>query len=214
MKNSKKLFSFFLLSIISLIAIQIPFTQLLGSNVHFTLFDFIAPTLGSFMGIFPAITAVFGIQVLNYIIHGSQFDVGGIIRLFPTLFAVVYFSQKRSLNWIIPILAIVAFDLNPIGRSAWQYSMFWLIPVFANFFHKNIFARSLGATFTAHAVGGVLWVWTFGLSKELWLSLIPVVIVERLALAAGITLFYFVFSKVLNYATKKKILSLPNISIS
>ena len=92
--------------------------------------------------------------------------------------------------------------------------MFWLIPIAANFFHKNLFLKSLGATFTAHAVGGALWVWTFGLTKEIWLGLIPVVIVERLAMASGITLFYFVFSKAIKFVTNKKYFHFPNISTS
>lgn len=212
--NKKKFISIILLTLIALAALQVPFTQLVGSKVKFTLFDFIAPTLGIFLGTVPGIIAVFLAQILNYIIQGTNTDIGSIIRLFPTLFGVFYFAKKRSVNILIPILAIIAFNLHPIGRSAWQYSLFWLIPVAANFFHKNLFARSLGATFTAHAVGGALWVWAFGLSKEIWLSLIPVVAVERLAMACGITLFYFVFTKILNYAIKKKLLSLPTFQVS
>lgn len=201
-----RIISIFLFSILGLIALQIPFTRLLGSNVKFTLFDFIAPTAGAFIGTLPGVISVLLMQIFNLFIHGSKWDMGGIIRLFPTLFAVLYFSKKRQINWIIPLLAIIAFNLNPIGRSAWQYSMFWLIPIAANFFHKNLFTRSLGATFTAHAVGGAFWVWYFGLSKTIWLALIPQVIVERLAMACGITLFSYIFAKVLNFALKKKIL--------
>ncbi|MBI4067267.1 hypothetical protein HY407_02695 [Candidatus Gottesmanbacteria bacterium] len=203
-----KIISLFLFTILGLIALQVPFTRLLGSNVKFTLFDFIAPTAGAFIGSLPGVISVLIMQITNLVLHGTNADLGGIIRLFPTLFAVVYFSKKRTINWIIPLLAIVAFNLNPIGRSAWQYSLFWIIPLVANLFHKNLFARSLGATFTAHAVGGAIWVWTFGLTKEIWLGLIPVVAVERLAMASGITLFYFVFSKVLNYAAKTKLFTI------
>lgn len=207
MKKNHILF-ILLFTFVGLISLQIPFTRLMGSNVKFTLFDFLAPTAGVFIGTLPGIISVFLMQILNYLIHGSKFDIGGIVRLFPTLFAVIYFSKKRSLNWIIPLLAIVAFNLNPIGRSAWQYSLFWLIPVAAHFYRKNLFARSLGATFTAHAVGGSLWVWVFGLSKVVWMALIPQVIVERIAMACGITIFYFIFSKVLHYAAKTKLSTL------
>lgn len=194
-------------TILGLAALQIPFTRLLGSNVKFTLFDFLAPTAGAFLGTVPGVISVFLMQAINYLIHGAKFDVGGIIRLFPTLFAVAYFAKKRTFNVVIPVLCMLAFNLNPIGRSAWQYSMFWLIPIAAHFFRKNLFVRSLGATFTAHAVGGALWVWAFGLSKTIWLALIPQVIMERTLMAAGIAISYVVLTNVLKAAAKQKILS-------
>lgn len=195
-------------TILGLIALQIPFTRLLGSNVKFTLFDFFAPSTGAFLGTAPGIISVFLMQGINYLVHGSKFDIGGIIRLFPTLFAVAYFAKKRTFNVIVPILCIIAFNLNPIGRSAWQYSMFWLIPIATHFFRKNLFARSLGATFTAHAVGGALWVWAFGLTKTIWLALIPQVIIERALMATGIAISYVVLTNVLRVAAKQKFFSL------
>ncbi len=205
--KKKQLIFISIFTILGLIALQIPFTRLLGSNVKFTLFDFLAPTAGAFLTTVPGIISVFLMQAINYLVHGSKFDIGGIIRLFPTLFAVAYFAKKRTFNIVVPILAIIAFNLNPIGRSAWQYSMFWLIPIAAHFFRKNLFARSLGATFTAHAVGGALWVWVFGLSKTIWLALIPQVILERTLMAAGIAVSYVVLTNVLKAAAKQKTLS-------
>src|SRR3989344_3452441 len=144
-----------MLTVLGIIALQIPFTRLLGANVKFTLFDFLAPTFGAFINTLPGVLVVLFIQLVNIAIQGiSNVGVASIIRLFPILFGVFYFSQKRSLNIIIPILAIVAFNLHPIGASAWQYSLMWLIPIAAHIFRKNLYIRSLGATFTAHAVGG------------------------------------------------------------
>lgn len=205
MKRNRLIF-ISIFTFIGLIALQIPFTRLMGSNVKFTLFDFFAPTAGAFLTTVPGIISVFLMQVINYLLHGSKFDVGGIIRLFPTLFAVAYFAKKRTFNVIVPILCIIAFNLNPIGRSAWQYSMFWFIPIAAHFGRKHLFVRSLGATFTAHAVGGALWVWAFGLSKTIWLALIPQVIMERILFTAGISIFYVVVSNILNLAEKKKLI--------
>lgn len=200
----KQLIFITIFTVLGLLTLQIPFTRLLGSNVKFTLFDFLAPTAGAFLGTVPGVISVFLMQALNYLLHGSKFDVGSIIRLFPTLFAVAYFAKKRTLNIIVPVLCIIAFNLNPIGRSAWQYSMFWLIPIAAHFFRKNLFAKSLGATFTAHAVGGALWIWTFGLTKTIWLALIPQVIVERTLMAGGIAISYVVLTGVLKAAAKSR----------
>lgn len=194
-------------TILGIISLQIPFSQVLGSNTKFTLFDFFAPSVGSFLGSIPGVISVFLMQIINYVLHGKNFDLGGIIRIFPTLFAVSYFAKKRIFNIIVPMLAIAAFNIHPIGRSAWQYSMFWLIPIAAHFYRKNLFVRSLGTTFTAHAVGGALWIWAFGLSREMWLALIPQTAMERTLFASGITIFYFVFSQLLNYLKSKNFLS-------
>lgn len=203
--------SFF--TLLGLLALQIPFSRLLGSSVKFTLFDFFAPTAGAFLGTIPGVLSVFLMQILNIILHGAKIpDAGAIIRLFPTLFAVMYFAKKRAMNIIVPALAFAAFNLHPVGRSAWQYSLLWLIPIAAHFGRKNVLIRSLGATFTAHAVGGALWVWTFGLSRTIWLALIPQVIIERTLMATGITLSYFILEKSLNYIADKKILPFLHIS--
>lgn len=194
-------------TILGLIALQIPFSRILGSSIKFTLFDFFAPTAGAFLETTPGVISVFAMQILNIILHGGKIpDIGGIIRLFPTLFALFYFAKKRTVNIFIPALAIVIFNLHPIGRSAWQYSLFWLIPIAAHFLRRNLFVRSLGATFTAHAVGSALWVWAFGLTREIWISLIPQTAMERVLFASGISVFYIVLTNVLNYAAKRKFL--------
>jgi hypothetical protein len=181
-----------------LFALHIPFSLILGANVKFTLFDFFAPTIGAFIGPIAGIATILFTQLFNIVIMHQPFEIATIIRLFPILFAVLYFSKRTRINFIIPLLCMVAFNLNPIGRSAWQYSLFWLIPAFSYFFGKNTFIKSLGATFSAHAVGGALWVWTFGLSKEIWLALIPQTMMERLLMAGGITVFY----AIINWAIK------------
>ena len=170
----KQLIFISIFTLLGFFALQVPFTRVLGSNVKFTLFDFLAPTAGAFLSTPGGIISVLIMQILNLLVHGvNNIGVASIIRLFPILFAVFYFSKKRSVNIFIAALAILAFNLHPIGRSAWQYSMFWLIPIAAHFFRKNLFIRSLGTTFTAHAVGSALWVWAFGMTREMWLALIP-----------------------------------------
>lgn len=205
MKN--KILFIFIFTILGLTTLQIPFTTVLGSGTKFTLFDFLAPTAGAFLGTVPGIISVLLMQVINIALHGfNNVGFASLIRLFPVLFGVFYFSKKRSVNLLIPILAIVAFNLHPIGRSAWQYSLFWLIPIAAHFWRKDLFIRSLGATFTAHAVGGALWVWAFGLSKTMWLSLIPQTAIERTLMATGISFSFVVLTNVLKLLSKNKLL--------
>lgn len=196
-------------TILGFLALQVQLTHLAGSKSAFTLFDAFGPIATSFIGTVPGIVAVFLMQLLNFLVHGSKIlDAGTIIRFFPMLFAALYFGKNTKLNWIIPALAIIIFNLNPIGRSAWIYSMFWLIPIVCYFFYdKSLIAKSLGATFTAHAVGGAAWVWVFGLSKTIWLGLIPVTTIERTVFTIGIAATYLVTNNVLNYLMQKKIVS-------
>lgn len=212
MKKQKIIFTVFFI-ILGLIALQIPFTRLLGANVRFTVYDFVAPTIGAFLSTTPGILTVLLIQLINFALHPNTVNgIGSIIRLFPILFAVFYFSKKRQVNLLIPFASIVIFNLHPIGRSAWQYSLLWFIPIIAHFFRKNLYIRSLGSTFTAHSVGGALWVWAFGLSRQMWLALLPQSLMERALMAAGITFSYFALVKVFNYLKAKNLITLPVFS--
>lgn len=179
-------------AVLGLIALQFSVSHLAGSRAQFTVFDAFAPAIGGFLGGIPAIIAVALAEIANFLAHGSQaLDAGTIIRFFPILMAVFYFAKKTQWSFVVPLVAIFLFNLNPVGRSVWYFSLFWLIPVVMYFFQDRwVLARALGATFAAHAVGGALWVWFFHLPREVWISLIPVVIIERLLFAAGITVSY------------------------
>jgi hypothetical protein len=210
MKDSlkKKVWFVLVFAVLGFVALQVSLTHLAGSKVNFTLFDAFAPIAGSFLGSIPGVIAVLLMQIFNFVVHGSHVvDSGTIIRLLPALFATLYFARKSKLNYIIPILAIIAFNLNPAGRSVWYFSLYWLIPVAAYFVReKSLVAKALGATFSAHAVGGAIWIYAFHLSKAVWIGLIPVVAMERLLFAAGIAASYLVMNNVLAFLMKKQII--------
>ena len=135
-------------------------------------------------------------------------DAGTIIRFFPALAGVWYFGSKSKFNIIVPVLAIIAFNLHPIGRTAWVYSLFWTIPVICYFLRERfLLARSLGATFAAHSVGGALWIYAFALPKEVWLGLVPITALERSLFALGIAATYLVLNNALNVLAVKKIVN-------
>lgn len=206
----KKLFFLALFTIVGFLSLQVPFNKLAGSNVSFTLFDFFAPIAGAFLGPFYGIASVLSVMVGNNLIKATPWTAGTIIRLFPTLFAVYYFAtiQKKTGKWIlvVPIIAMLAFLAHPNGRQVPHYTLFWLIPFIAYRFRNNLYLRSLGATFTAHSVGGAAWIWAFNLKAAVWQGLIPVVISERLLFAAGIAGSYVIVKYSLNYLASKKIL--------
>ncbi|MEK9182917.1 MAG: hypothetical protein AAB849_00195 [Patescibacteria group bacterium] len=192
------------------IALQIPVAQVVGSKVKFTVYDAFAPIAGAFIGSLPGVIAVFLMQFFNFLTHGAKIvDAGTIIRFFPTLFAALYFAKKGKLNLIIPILAIAAFIIHPIGRTVWYFTLYWTIPIVAYFFRDRfLLARALGSTFTAHAVGGSLWIWTFSLPAPVWISLIPVVAMERLLFALGIAGTFLLVNNLLGLAEKKRLINL------
>lgn len=205
MKN--KLIFFTIFSILGLIALQIPVNFLAGSKVKFTLFDLFAPASGAFIGTTFGIFSVLTAQIINIALHGFVLDRGVIIRLFPTLFAIWFFSKKDSRQLLIPLIAIISFNLNPVGRSVWFYSLFWLVPYIVwPLRERFLIARSLGATMTAHAVGGAIWIWAFSLPSAVWISLIPIVIVERMIFALGISANYILFNNVLKFVAEKKLI--------
>ena len=101
---------------------------------------------------------------------------------------------------------MVSFWAHPVGRIVWFYPLMWLIPIAAYFKRDWLYLRALGATFTAHAVGGAAWIWAFNLPASVWQSLIPVVAMERLLFAGGISAAYLVFAKVLKFLTAKRLI--------
>lgn len=212
-KREANLLFLFLFTIVGYIGLQIPFTKLAGSNVSFTLFDFFAPIAGAFLGPLLGIASVLTVQIANIAVHQTPLTTGAIIRLFPTLFAVYYFAVLSRKNgkreWpilVVPFLAILAFLAHPIGRTVWYYSLFWFIPALAYFKKDWLLARSLGATFAAHAVGGAAWIWAFNLPASVWQNLIPIVIQERLVFALGISASYLIIKQVLAFLIAKKLL--------
>src|SRR3989344_8814824 len=199
-----------LFALVGFIALQIPVAQLEGSKVKFTVYDAFAPIAVAFIGSIPGVIAVFLMQFFNFLARGAHIeDAGTIVRFFPTLFAALYFAKKGKFNLIIPAIAIAAFVAHPIGRTVWYFALFWTIPMLAYFLRERfLLARALGSTFTAHAVGGALWMWAFSLPAPVWISLIPVVAAERMLFALGMSGSFLLVNNLLCLAEKKHILNL------
>lgn len=194
---------------LGIVALQIPISKLAGSSVKFTMFDLFAPASGAFLGTGFGVVAVLLMQIVNLAFHGfANADKGTIIRLFPILFGVLFFARsvKKDSVWLllIPTFAIISWNLNPIGRSVWFYSLFWTIPVLVYpAVKKSLIARSLASTFTAHSVGGAVWIWAFNLPAAVWVGLIPVVALERLLMTVGISASYIFMNNAVGYLAKR-----------
>lgn len=114
----------------------------------------------------------------------------------PTLCATLSWNasaHKRSLHdlsfhVLLPLLCMLLFFLSPVGHSAWPYSLYWCLPITLYFLTLKgplaLFSRALQSTFTAHAIGSVIWVYFTDMTSAHWLSLIPIVALERLCMAS------------------------------
>lgn len=188
---------------------KINFSALVGAeNQFFTMFQFFGPIAGSFLGpIFGSVSVLIA-EIADYFISGKAFSLINIVRLTPMLFAAYYFGTKRkSISVIVPLLAIAAFVLHPVGRTVWFFSLYWTIPIIVKMLPKkysqNVLLKSLGATFTAHSVGGAAWIWAVPMTAGQWTALMPVVAYERLLFAAGIAGSYVIVNTVLDKITEK-----------
>lgn len=214
MKNqniTNKLLFVALFSVLGFILSQISFTKLVGSSLSFNLFDFFAPTAGAFLGGPVGIVSVLIVNLVNFAIKGVSFQPAVLVRLVTNLFAVWYFSlsadkKTNKAILVVPVIAMLLFWANPVGRQVWYFALFWLIPIAAFFKRDVLFIKSLGATFMAHAVGGAAWIWALNLPAVAWKGLIPVVIFERLSFALGITASYVILTYVFKYLESKKLI--------
>lgn len=206
MINRKILFTIFFI-VLGLLAFQVSVNKIVGSGQSFTLFEFLGPIGGMFLGPVLGAVSAFFVRLLNIIIFNQKIDFLTIIRFLPVMLAAVYFGLKTKKTAIIFPICIALFLLNPIGRQAWMYSFIWIIPFVATFFKKHLILNSLGATFTAHAVGSVIFLYTFGLTPAIWVSLIPVVFIERGFFTVGIFVSCYIFNFILSKITNLKFAS-------
>jgi|WetSurMetagenome_2_1015567.scaffolds.fasta_scaffold229735_2 hypothetical protein len=193
-----------LFAALAYMALQMPVFALVGvTGKSFTLFEFFGPVAGAFIGV-AGVAAVGIAKLANALIAGSSISIIDLAKMTPMMFAAYYFWKNGArgasdkLGIIVPAAAMLAFWANPIGQQAWVYALYWLIPIAAKFLPDKLVLRSLGSTFTAHAVGSVLFLYTIPTAPALWLALIPVVAVERGAFALGISASHVIFTNVMN----------------
>lgn len=203
MKNASKQILFVVIfTFLGLLLLQIPFTQIVGSKQHFSFFDFVAPASSGFLGSGFGALSVFIVKLtdllIKLLVKKEALDLVSFVRLFPLVFAAIYFGTKSKKIAVVPALTcILLFVLHPEGRKVWFFSAFWLIPVFVSFYKNHLVLNSLGSTFTAHAIGSTAFLYAFNLKANIWISLIPQVVLERMVMALGIFVFYLVMNSLL-----------------
>ncbi len=189
---------------LGLIALSIPFTNIIGGSMaKFSLFDFFAPASGMFIGSLWGALAVTVVKVASWLMNGGgEIDMFTIARFITLAGAAFYFGSKKKYPAFIALACMIAFWAHPVGRQAWVYALYWLIPIVATFKKDSLALNSLGATFTAHCIGSIGFLYVIPTTPELWISLIPIVFMERALMAGGIWVSYPVFNTILDRLTK------------
>ncbi len=110
------------------------------------------------------------------------------------------FMKQFVLYCLVPLFCMALFNSHPVGRLAYLYSLYWLIPASLFFLQRllpqslQLFSIALTSTFLAHALGSVLYIYMYPTTSAFWLALLPVVAFERL-LFAGAMAGSFVFMR-------------------
>jgi len=186
----KHIVPFAIIVALSFVAMQVPFAGIWGSDKSFTLFDFLAPTFGAIWGGTVGMVSVLAVNLVNLVLVGD-YSLSSLIRLLPIMFAIYHFAKRNRASSLIGLVGMALFIAHPVGRQAWQYSLYWLIPMATTIMAKdNVFAAALGTTFTQHAVGSVAFLYAYGFTPEFWKALVPVVAGERMILALGAAATY------------------------
>lgn len=178
--------------------------------MFFSLFCFLTPILGSLRPR-KRIVTMYCAKLINFMIFGTLF---GITLGIPTYVASwcweLDFLDKNNVrsrwqqffvNLFIPLFCFVAFCVHSSVGHGWIYGLYWFIPVLFyllqtyRIIEVSSFITALKSTFIAHAIGSVIWCYVMPMTADRWISLIPVVAVERLAFAAGMTLVYYAWNK-------------------
>ncbi len=172
-----------LIELLSLVKISLLFG---AQTAYFSGFSLIGPLAALWTG-FGFGAAFF---LLRRLVRGIMLGTPlfSIFSLYLPTFAAAWYFQTNS--WIlrvgVPIMCMVLFMVHPVGGQAWYYACYWLIPVVLYMMRTtHYFTEALGATFVAHGVGSVIWLYCIPTTPMLWTGLLPVVMLERLVCALG-----------------------------
>ena len=183
---------FFFLSLTSKLAAFSKVSFVLGSQVAtLSLVNCVAPMSGALLNL-PSMGLFFLVPFLIRLFFFGSFSFHILEFYVPGLCAALYWRCSSAWYRVgLPAACMVLFAVHPVGGASFAYALYWLIPITLYFSpRKTLFSHALSSTFTAHAVGSVIWLYTVGMTPAAWLSLIPLVAVERLCFALGMVAVY------------------------
>lgn len=122
--------------------------------------------------------------------------------LFWTIPLILEFApqkySKYAVSSIVGLMGIIMMLTSTAFREAW-FMLALLAAVALSYQFSALSSKSLGATFTAHAVGGAMWNYITPMTPAAWMALIPIVIFERLLFSGGIAILYVSMNNLLEF---------------
>lgn len=180
----------------------LPFNYIVGSKfAYFSYASMAVPSLGYQYSLLYVIFYFFTKTVCF-----SSFSLVSVLFRLPLFFATLALQYRDfRISICLPLSAMILFCIHPVGYQAFYYSWYWFIPMGIYCFGKNtIYNRAITASFIAHAVGSIIWLYTGRIIvAQVWTALIPVVIIERLYIAVGMLGCILLFDLIDEYIAHK-----------
>lgn len=188
----KKIMTNSLLLLAALVFGSFKISYIVGSYAAgFTFSNCVVPLAGLWSGLASS-TLLVSVMTLFKLVRASVSPFALVVHHLPGYFSSLYFAINHwAIRCVLPLLCMALFILHPTGGQAWQYTLLWLVPVVVSLSQTRLFfAHAFASTCIAHAVGSTLWIYHNPMTTQIWLALIPVVLVERLLFASGMTLVH------------------------
>jgi hypothetical protein len=164
----------------------IPFSYIVGSwHSFFSLANMVSPLatyFGGFLGLF--VYSALKISLYKSVALSSL-----VVNTLPGICANLYWQAPFLMSVLVPLISFVLFVVHPVGCSAFVYALLWVIPISVYCIKPTqFFFKALSATFVAHAVGSVLWLYFMpAMSPMTWIMLTPIALSERIVFAVGMS---------------------------
>lgn len=152
----------------------------------FSAINIVAPVAGIFAGISNLSFFIIGRACIETLLFGTNPLLSTVYHSSHLFASAYWLTRWQWTKMVMPLVAMAVFCLHTQGSIG--YALLWCIPL-ACVYIKGDFAKALGATFTAHAFGSVLFLFTHDVTLN-WVALIPVALTERFIFASGIFICY------------------------
>lgn len=170
--------------------VKISFVVGSTKGMFFSLSQSLSPLLGWYGGSQSAVAA-YGFRTLYAFFTGLGFYASALYHI-PSFCGALYLSTHSKLvRTALPLACIVLFLVHPVGKAAFPYALYWLIPAAVPFLPQSFFMQALGTTFVMHGVGSVIWLYTRTIDASTWSALTSIVWAERLVYASCMTGAYY-----------------------
>ena len=132
----------------------------------------------------------------------------------PNFLAGCYWrSESKLFKMAVPLTCMALFWTKTWGTIAAPYALLWLVSIIIALLEiENILGKALGATFVAHAVGSVIWLYFAQVTNVQWFALWPIALGERILLASlMVAAYYFIQFSLTNVGVLLKARSKVNL---